>query len=280
MWSQSKLKILALIFLALQFFFWYGIYIPQNEDESEPRIVWGGTKGIKPELQIVPRVPSKEILKAYSLGDEEIAFRYNAYVLQFAGDTFGRVTALKDYDYSKLYSWWVLLDEINPASNLLAYMVAYYYSSSQNPKEHVPYVVDFLEHHSDKNPEKKWWWYAQAVYNAKFKVEDTKRALGIAKKLADLPKDLDIPIWTRQLQAFIYENTGEYSKACDIIVNVVKTFAEHQLTEGEVNFIFHFVQERLRAMVEADKSGDVKVSGECKELMKLQKAQDIKLGKI
>lgn len=280
--TQKQLKYLALILLFLQFIFWYGIYIPNsehvNEDGENIKTVWSGTQSIKPELEIVPLVPSKEILKAFSLGDEEVSFRYNSYVLQFAGDTFGRVTALKDYDYAKLYRWWILLDEINPTSNLLAYMVAYYYSSTQTPEKHIPYVVDYLEHHADKNPEKKWWWYAQAVYNAKFKIDDTKRALSIAKKLAELPNELDIPIWTRQLQAFIYEKAGEYSKACDIIVNVLENFRNSQLTEGEMNFIYHFVQERLRAMVEKDKSSGVKVSEECKILMEVQKAQDLKLG--
>lgn len=278
--TQQNLKLLAILFLVFQFLLWHGIPSFNVGEDEQPEKIWKGTENIKPKLEIVPKVPSKEIIKAYSLGDEEVIFRYNSYILQFAGDTFGRVTALKDYDYSKLYRWWVLLDEINPQSNLLAYMVAYYYSSTQTPKIHTPYVVDFLEQHSDKNPPENWWWYSQAVYNAKFKMEDSKRALGIAKKLADLPKDLDIPIWTRQLQAFIYEDTGEYSKACDIIVNVVKDFADNQLTEGEINFIFHFVQERLRAMIDADKQSNIKVSGECRELMATQKAQDIKLKKF
>ncbi len=278
--KQSTLILTAIILLIAQLFFWFGINTGEINEEGEPISIWKGTKNIKPDLEIVPRVPSKEILKAFALGDEQALFRYNSYILQFAGDTFGRVTALKDYDYPKLYRWWTLLDEIDSKSDLLAYMVGYYYSSSQTPKLHTPYVVDFLEQHADKHPSDKWWWYSQAVYNAKFKMEDNERALGIAKKLADLPAELDIPIWTRQLQAYIYEDEGEYAKACDIIVNVVEDYIESQLTEGEINFIFHFVQKRLRDMIAADKTEDIKVSGECRELMATQKAQDIKLKQL
>jgi len=146
MGSNKTLTYLAALLLILQLIFWFGIYTNKVDDEGNQVAIWQGTKSIKPDLEIVPRVPSKEILKAYSLGDEEILFRYNSYILQFAGDTFGRVTALRDYDYSKLYRWWVLLDEVNPKSDLLAYMVGYYYGSTQTPEKHTPYVVDFLEH--------------------------------------------------------------------------------------------------------------------------------------
>lgn len=275
----GKYKLLAIFLLTLQFFFWWGIPIEKNSKNIEENIsfIWNGTKSIKVELEVLPKVPSKEIFKATSFGDEEMGFRYNSYILQFAGDTFGRITPLKDYDYKKLHSWWMLLDEVNSVSDLLAYMVAYYYSSSQTPKLHVPYVVDFLEKHSDKHPEDKWWWYSQAAYNAKFKLEDKEVALRISKKLANLPKDLDIPIWTRQLEAFIYEDSGEYEKACDIIVNVIKDFGEDKLTEGEMNFIHHFLQERLRALIDAEENkAELKISDECRFLMEAQKATDLK----
>jgi hypothetical protein len=268
--SVKPLVLLSIILLIVQYYFWYGI-------EGK----WVGTKNITPEMEIVPKVPSEEMLKAFSFGDDQISFRYNGYKLQFAGDTFGRVTPLKDYDYGKLYHWWKLLDEIDSVSNLVVYYVAYYWSASQKPKRHVPYVVDFLEEHSDKHPEKKWWWYSQAVYNAKFKLNDDKRALEIAKKLADLPKNVDMPIWTRQLQAFIYERKGEYEKACDIIVNVINDFHDGSINEGEANFMFYFVQDRLRAMIEKETTlENANISSECRKLMEIQKARDIIKKKI
>lgn len=263
--DRNKYILLSLVLFGIQFLFWYGI----------PGF-WKGTKQVKPEIEIIPKVPSEEILKAFAFGDDQVQFRYNGYKLQFAGDSFGMVTPLKDYDYGKLYHWWRLLDEINPISNLIAYYAAYYWSASQTPEQHVPYIVNFLEEHADKNPEKKWWWYSQAVYNAKFKLEDNDRALEIAKKLASLPNQLDIPLWTRQLEAFIYEDKGEYEKACDIIVNVVDQFSKKQVTKGEANFMFHFIQERLRAMIEKETElENSSISPECRVLMEIQKSEDM-----
>jgi hypothetical protein len=276
------LSFLAIILLSAQFLFWNGIKFnnseqvkKNNNENAKPNIYWVGSRSIKPEIEVVPATPSVEILKAFSFGDEQLSFRYNGYMMQFLGDSFGRVTPLKDYNYERLYRWWSILDEIDSVSNLVVYVAAYYYSASQDVND-IPYVVDFLEKHSDKHPSDKWWWYSQAVYLAKNKMKDDKRALEIAKKLSDLPKDLDIPIWTRQLQAFIFEGKGEYKQACDIIVNVIRDSGDNKLTEGEMNFIYYFIQERLRAIIEKESSIEkADISPECRAMMEIQKAQDL-----
>ncbi len=272
--KTNTLTLFIFFLLTLQFFFWNGI---RSGFESSAKVEWKGTRSIKPELEVVPAAPSKEMLKAFSFGDEQLTFRYNGYIMQFLGDTFGRVTPLKDYNFERLYRWWVLLDEVDSDSNLIAYIVAYYYGSTQDSAGDIPYVVDFLELHSDKHPSENWWWYSQAIYYAKHKLNDTDRALRIAKKLAELPKDLDIPIWTRQLQAFIYEGRGEYKQACDIAVNVIRDYGAGKLDQGEINFMFDFIKERLRKLIEKESTiAKADISDACRELMEVQKANDLR----
>ncbi len=271
--KTNTLGLLTIFILIIQFAFWHGFNSLDNEHKS----IWVGTKNIKPSLEIVPDVPSKEMLKAFSFGDEELTFRYYGYIMQFIGDSFGRVTPLKDYDYAKLYRWWTLLDEVDPKSNLIAYVTAYYYAESQETMRDVPYVVKFLEEHADKAPNDSWWWYYQAAYNAKYKLHDMDNALRIAKKLADLPDDVDMPIWARQLPAFMYEGQGEYKQACDVIVKVVRDFGDNKISEGEMNFMYSFIKERLRAMIEKESTIEkADISDECRVLMEVQKAQDLK----
>jgi tetratricopeptide (TPR) repeat protein len=266
MTSKKTLQLLAIFILLSQFALWHGV-----------GGFWQGTKSIRPDLEIVPVAPSKEMLKAFAFGDEEITFRYNAYMMQFLGDTFGRVTPLKDYDFARLYKWWSVLDEVNSLSDQVVYVVAYYYSSTQNKKRDIPYVVDYLEQHSDRNPSLKWWWYYQAFYGAKFELKDDKRAIAIADKLANLPKELDMPIWTRQLKAFVYEDKGEYNQACEVIINVIKDFGDSKINQGEMNYIFYFITDRLRALIKKEAAGSkIDVSPECKAIMEVQKANDLK----
>jgi hypothetical protein len=271
-----KLKnfgVLLVLLVSIQFAFWFGIKIPTSTEANTDgtkkiSYFWSGTKSEKPNMYVVPPVPSEEILRAFSLGDEQLYFRYNAYIIQFAGDTFGRTTALKSYDYAKLYDWWTILDKLDNDSDYQPFMVSYYYGATQTPENQSNYVVDFLEHHADKNPEKKWWWYSQAAYHARFKLKDDKRAMQIAEKLYNLPKDLDIPIWTRQLKAFLFEKEGEYKQSCDIIIKVLDDYNDGKLTEGEINFIYYFIQERIRKMIEKETTiAKADISPECRALM-------------
>lgn len=259
-------------FLALvlcQGFFWHGVRLPSGTQEK--RVLWHGTREIKPDLGIVPAVPSAAVVKALSFGDEQFYFRTHALQIQNAGDTFGRSTALKDYDYSKLYDWWMILDGLDDVSDFVPPLVSYYYGASQNPTRDVPYVIRYLEQHADRHPDKKWWWYSQAVYHAKFKLNDLDWALEIAHKMANIPADVPAPIWIRQMEAFIYESKGEYNQACEIIVNVIDNYKN--LKEGELRFMMYFINDRIGAMVKADQAtgGKANLDPRCRAIIESQK---------
>lgn len=263
---------LLAVFIALvlcQGFFWHGLRLPTANGEALE--IWHGTRAIKPDLGIVPEVPSDAMVKALSFGDDQFYFRTRAFQIQNAGDTFGRSTALRDYDYSKLYQWWLILDGLDDVSDFLPPLVSYYYGASQNPERDVPYVIDYLEQHADRHPATKWWWYSQAVYHAKFRLNDLDRAQEIAHKMANIPADVEAPIWIRQMEAFILEDKGEYNQACEIIVNVLDNYKN--LKEGEIRFMMHFINERIGAMAKADDAsgGHADLDPRCRAIIESQK---------
>lgn len=203
---------------------------------------WFRTHTIVPDMGIVPDVPGKETVKALSLGDEEFFFRLLSLRLQSAGDTFGRFTALYKYDFNKLYHWFRLLDSLNDTSNYVPSMATYYFSQTQN-KPDVKYIVDYLIEHSAHRPEQKWWWLVQAIYLANHKLEDPDLALRVANYLNG---DYDIPLWARQMPAFVHEQRGEMDDALAIIENLLQD--DEHLTQKEFNFMRVFVEERLEKM--------------------------------
>src|SRR5687768_9604016 len=73
-------------------------------------LFWSHTKHRMPDAGIVPDVPSQQALKAMSFGDEQFYFRWLALNLQNMGDTYGRFTPLRLYDFSKLALWFERLD--------------------------------------------------------------------------------------------------------------------------------------------------------------------------
>ncbi len=262
---------LLIALVIMQWIFWYGISIgdKQNDDEL---IIWEGTRATKPDLAVVPDLPTDHAVKIFSLGDEQFYFRLKAFDIQNAGDTFGRTTALKDYDYEKLYKWWKILDDLDSRSNFVPPLVSYYYGSSQRPERDLPYVIQYLEEHADLDPGKKWWWYSQAIYHAKHKLNDLDSALRIAEKLSHIPEDAGAPLWARQMPAFILEAKGDYNAACDIIINIVDNYKD--VKEGELNFMMYFIRERVAAMIEAQKDPNAKpLAPRCQAILEAEKAK-------
>lgn len=211
-------------------------------------VCWNTFKHVRPDFIIVPEPPSKRSTMAFSLGDDQFYFRKLAFTLQNAGDTFGRFTALKDYDYSKLQQWFFLADMLDPVSSTVPVMAGYYYSQTQFAPD-TRYVVDYLVLHAERDPAHKWWWLAQASHLANYRLDDKPLAADIAEKITAIPyaDNPDIPLWARQLPAFIYEKTGEFEESLRIIdmVNQDLESSGRQLSDGELNFLRHFVINRI-----------------------------------
>lgn len=203
---------------------------------------WWQSVEHRPRLLIVPSVPSEIAVKALSFGDNHAFFRVLGLYLQNFGDSFGRFTPLKDYDYAKLKRWFDLLDTLDARSDFVPMIASYYYSQTQNTPD-VRYVVEYLRDHTEGRLDKKWWWRTQAVYLAQHKLHDTQLALGLASPLLHTR---DVPVWVNQLPAFIHEKRGEFADALTIMEHV-KQHGEN-LSAGELNFIRHFIEERLQAL--------------------------------
>ncbi len=210
---------------------------------------WWRSLDYKPTLEIVPNVPSEISVKAISFGDFQFFFRVLGFQLQNFGDTFGRYTPLKDYDYAKLEQWFRLLDKFDKTSNYIPSMASYYFSQSQH-REDVRYIISYLRSHAEGRLKEKWWWQAQAVYLAEHKLEDHDLALELALPLV---KEQGVPIWVNQLAAFIYEKKGEFDSALGIMNTIQENIRD--IPPGELKFMQYFVKERLAALEDKEKKG-------------------------
>lgn len=207
-------------------------------------LLWSYTNTLRPALAVIPPLPHERTVSAMSLGDSQFYFRTHALRIQNAGDTFGRFTPFKHYDYQTLSQWLYLLDGLDPHSDLLPTLASYYYSQTQR-KEDVRYLVNYLADHARLNPEANWWWLGQAVYLANHTLNDKTLALSLAEELARTPGDL--PAWTRQMPALIHAQLGEKEEALIII----KQLLEHpeEFSEGEINYMHFFINERLESIM-------------------------------
>lgn len=226
---------------------------------------WNYTHLIKPELSVVPAVPSERTLHALAFGEEEAFFRLLGLNLQNAGDMFGQFTPLYKYDYNKLQQWFQLLDGLNKESNFVPAMATYYFSQTQNPSD-VRYIVDYLDSYTKDRAKEKWWWVVQGTYLAQHKLYDLDRAAEFAERLRGVR---GIPVWAQQMPAFISEQRGEFSEAMAIIQEILAHKEDYSL--GELRFMRYFIKERIGKMQQLQEQLDA-IEAEKQEQM--QKAQE------
>lgn len=205
-------------------------------------------RGIKSAWANVPPVPAGNTASMLALGDKELAYRMIGITLQNLGDSGGDVTPLKDYDYDRLGQWFYLEDKLDPHSNFVPLLAAYYYGSTQNPAQLDP-VIDYLKMVGMRPEGQKWRWLAQAVYLARFRQHDFKKARGLADTLAASYRP-GMPSWTLQMPAFIATDEGDKKAAYDIMISILKDSSD-KLNPNEVNFMVWYICSQILDKTEA-----------------------------
>lgn len=202
---------------------------------------WYKTKEIVPEMGIVPDVLGADAVRATTFGDEQFYFRVLAFNLQNAGDTFGRSTSLRYYDFNKLYMWFNLLDVLDPKSNMIPSMATYYFSQTQNTAD-VRYVVDYLYTHATRDVKNKWWWLVQAIYLSMHKLDNKDLALKVSEPLVNP----DVPAWAQQMAAVVREKRGEIEAALSIMETIKNNAKE--IKDMDLKYMEYFVKERAKRL--------------------------------
>ena len=208
-------------------------------------VFWFKTEAIKPNIYIVPPVPSINSVRAFSFGDEQFYFRVLGLRIENAGDSFGRFSALKNYDYSQLYLWFKLLDNLDSKSIYIPTLAATYYSQTQK-YEDTRYLVQYLDEFASPNIDKHWWWMFQAFNIANSTLKDYPLALKLAYKLSENKNEL-APDWSRELPAFVHTRLGDDCSAFLFINNLLSDSenGKRKIKAEEMDFMKHFIKQRL-----------------------------------
>lgn len=214
---------------------------------------WHHTWRIVPKMEVVTMPPGPDTLKVLSFGDPQFLFRYLTYTLSTMGDTFGRSTPLSQYNMQRVYLWASAMDTLDDESNVVPTLAAYYFAKTQKT-EKARYMVDYLYEHASKRPEKKWWWLTQAAYIARHVLKDEDLALKVSTPLI---KAEGIPMWARQIPAFIHEGRGEFDDA----LHIMETILNHaeEIPPSELKFMRYFVEERIHKIDEIEEKAGQRI---------------------
>ncbi len=205
-------------------------------------LTWFYARDIKGYWINVPPVPGEIGAVSFALGDKQFAYRGLGIMLQNLGDTGGNSTALKDYDFNELTKWFFLMDRLDPKSDYMPFLAAYYFGGSQEPEKIRP-MLDYLIQAGGKPEGQKWRWLAQGVYLARYRLNDLDKALEMAHILAKIDND-DMPGWARQMPGMVLTAKGEKEAAYAIMVETLKSSAD-KLHPAEVNFMRAYICEQV-----------------------------------
>lgn len=205
-------------------------------------LFWAQARTITPHGFSTDVAPSSSMARVMGLGDAQFYYRVAGLGLQNMGDRAGQLAPLTQFDYGRLAGWFTLLSRLDPQSNYVPSLAAYYYGLSRDPDQ-VRQVIGYLRQIGVKNPQRHWRFLAYGVYLARYRVRDSQLGLELAHQLAALPVD-DMPIWTRQLPAFVLADAGELEAARDILEAILATTPD--LPPAEQLFIHNYIEKQLK----------------------------------
>lgn len=209
---------------------------------------WTHSRDEQPAWGNVPPAPGVEMAAISMGGDAQLAYRIYGLMLQNLGDIGGRTTVFDDYNYAALRDWFFVEDGLDPVSNFMPSLVAYYYGATRKVEDLTP-VIDYLAEIGVRPEPQKWRWLAHAAFLARYSQNDLERAFDLATILSDLSTP-DMPAWARQMPAFILVAQGDKEAAYEMLMGMLKT-SGHTMEPSEVRMIRDWICEKILSKADA-----------------------------
>lgn len=204
---------------------------------------WFASRDIYASWQGVPPVPTKRGAISMTLGDTQFSYRFLALTLQNIGNVGRDFTPLKEYNYERLGKWFFLLHDLDPASDHVPMIAAYYFGATR-VREDAAHVAKYLEVAGDSPVGEKWRWLAHAAFLAQHRMGDLDYALDLAYRLRKIkPLSGDLPQWARDMPAIILTAKGEKEAAQKILQDMI--VSEQNLHPAEVEFMRGYLIDQL-----------------------------------
>ena len=201
---------------------------------------WSHFRATQAEWLNVPPVPSERVATAFGLGDTQFAYRNIALMIQNLGDSGGQVRSFDDYNYEELGKWLELQNELDSRSKVMPYLAAYYFGAVQTPQKLVP-IIQYLENVGSVGVDDKWRWLAQAIYLARYRLEDMDWALRMAAQLSALQTKIDdLPVWAKNMHVMLMSVSGEKEAALDILLQTLESERD-KMEPAEILFIADYI---------------------------------------
>jgi len=203
---------------------------------------WSQTHQIKLPVSGAGPAPTVAMARVLGLGDAQFYYRAGGFWLQNSGDGGGGYLPLRDLNYDHLRQWFELLLKTDARADYVPVLAGFYFGNTPEPQQ-ARTVALFLRDVARRDPARHWRWLAHAIYLARHRAGDMDLALEFANELAALP-GADLPVWTRQMNAFILAKVGEREAARDILEALLAS--DPNIDPAEQRFMRQYIDKNLR----------------------------------
>ena len=189
----------------------------------------------------LPPAPSAAALRAASLGEPAAAARLAMlYVQAFDSGSANRLPYQR-LDFPRLVQWLRAILDTDPRSGYPLFAAARIYAEVNDPAR-ARVMYEFVHRAYLEDPDRRWPWLAHVALLAKHRLNDLALARRFAADIERLTTARDVPLWARQMEAFILEDMNELEAAKILLGGLLESGQLEDPVERR------FLKERLEAL--------------------------------
>jgi hypothetical protein len=189
-----------------------------------------------PEL---PAPPGATALRLASFGESVAIAKLLMLYVQGIDYSPGSPVPFRNLDYARLEAWLARILELDPHGQYPLLAASRIYAEvPEAPKQRQ--MLEFVYREFLVDPNRRWPWLAHATVLAKHRLHDLPLAVRYAEALERRATAEDVPLWARQMRAFILEDMDELEAARIVIGGYIQSGKVQDA--GELRFL----EQRLR----------------------------------
>ena len=186
----------------------------------------------------LPAAPALATLRLASFGDPIPLAEVLMLYLQAFDYQSGSQVPYRDLDYGRLEDWLSRILELDPRGQYPLLAASHLYAEVPDEAKQRS-MLEFVYRQFLIDPNRRWPWLAHATVLAKHRLHDLPLALRYAQAIQRHATAPDVPLWARQMEAFILEDMNELDAARQIIGGyvqggAVKDPAELRFLDGQL----------------------------------------------
>jgi len=185
--------------------------------------------------------PSIAALRLASFGEPVALAKALMLYLQAFDYQSGSKVPYRDLDYDRLEAWLTRILELDPRGQYPLLAASRLYAEVPVEAKQRS-MLEFVYRQFLLDPNRRWPWLAHATALAKHSLHDLPLALRYARAIQRYAVAGDIPLWAKQMEAFILEDMNELETARLIIGGYIQSGSVKDPAE------LRFLEERLKQL--------------------------------